>query len=361
MEDEDIEDAKAGIAVRGRGTGVLAKGRFERLETFYAQGEARQVETEIYKDTSRSILSTNDSPDLPFRYSLNPYRGCEHGCIYCFARPFHEYLGLSAGLDFETKIFAKPDAARLLREKLSAPSWKPETIVISGVTDCYQPVERELQITRSCMQVLTEFRNPCAIITKNHLVTRDIDLLAPLAQVNAACVTVSLTTLDRELARRMEPRASTPARRLQAIEELSKAGIPVNVNMAPIIPGLTDHEIPQLLRSAAGAGARSAHYTVVRLPHGVKDLFAHWLDEHYPLRKDKVLNHIRDTRGGKLYDAQFGARMTGTGVYADQIAQLFDRVRETLKLNRPFPPLSAAAFRPPRAAQLSLFDERAAE
>jgi DNA repair photolyase len=359
MQDDDLE-LEARLAVRGRGTGELAKGRFERLEVAYEQGEARQVETQLFKDTSRSIIATNDSPDVGFNALLNPYRGCEHGCIYCYARPTHEYFGLSAGLDFETKIFAKTDAPVLLRASLQSKAWMPQPIGMSGVTDCYQPSERKLELTRQCLQVLAEFRNPVVIITKNALVTRDIDVLLELAKYQAAHVTLSITTLDKDLARFMEPRASTPPLRLKAIEQLAAAGIPVSVNMAPIVPGLTDHEIPALLKAAADAGARSAHYTLVRLPYGVKDLFAAWLEEHYPTRKEKVLNRIRDMRGGKLNISEFGKRMRGTGEYADTIAQLFRQTRKRHGLDRPWTPLSTAHFRRMPEAQLSLFDRESA-
>lgn len=353
---EDDDELKAKMAVRGRATGELAKGRFESIEIAYEQGEAQQVGTQVFKDTSRSVISTNDSPDVGFSASLNPYRGCEHGCIYCYARPTHEYLGLSAGLDFETKLFAKPDAPALLREALMKKSWTPQVLAVSGVTDCYQPVEKKLEITRECMRVLAEFRNPAVIITKNILVTRDIDILSELAKHNAIHVIISITTLDSALARTMEPRASTPPLRLKAVEQLAAAGIPVSVNMAPIIPGLTDYEIPSLLKAAAKAGARSAHYTLVRLPYGVKDLFSAWLDEHYPTKKQKVLNRIRDMRGGKLYNAEFGTRMRGTGEYADSIKQLFESSRARFGLDKPWPPLSTSHFRRPPGAQLSLFD-----
>jgi len=351
---EDDETLSARIAVRGRGTGELAKGRFERLGVEYAQEDARQVETQVFIDSSRSILSFNDSPDVGFSASLNPYRGCEHGCIYCYARPTHEYLGLSAGLDFETKIFAKMEAPELLRAELQKKSWKPQAIAVSGVTDCYQPIERKLEITRRCLQVLAECRNPAVIITKNILVTRDIDILSELAAYQAVRVVLSITTLDKDLARFMEPRASTPALRLKAIEELSKAGIPVSVNMAPIIPGLTDHEIPALLKAAGNAGAQKAHYTMVRLPYGVKDLFQAWLDEHYPTRKQKVLNRIKDVRGGKLYSAEFGSRMQGEGIYAEHIAQLFTNARKKYGLDKKSAPLSTGHFKRPQGAQLSL-------
>lgn len=324
---EDDSEFRAHKDVRGRGTGAVPKGRFERVEAVFAQNDAVQIPTEVYKDSSRSIISTNDSPDVGFSASFNPYRGCEHGCIYCYARPTHEYLGLSAGLDFETKLFAKTEAPALLRKTLMAKSWQPKVIGISGVTDCYQPIERELKLTRQCLEILAEFKNPAFIVTKNHLVTRDIDILKEMSVHNLIHVVLSITTLDKELARKMEPRASQPERRLQAVSELNAAGIPVSVNMAPIIPGLTDHEIPELLKRAAEAGAEDAHYVMLRLPYGVKDLFADWLEEHYPLKKKKVLNLIRGMRGGKLNVAEFGDRMRGEGVYAENIRQLFHQAR----------------------------------
>jgi DNA repair photolyase len=351
---DDDSDLRARIAVRGRATGELTKGRFERLEVEYAPSEAEQVPTEVFKDSSRSIIATNDSPDVGFSATLNPYRGCEHGCIYCYARPTHEYLGLSAGLDFERKLFAKMEAPQLLRETLQKKSWKPQPLGMSGVTDCYQPIERELMLTRGCLQVLAEYRNPVVIITKNYLVTRDIDLLKELAAHDCVHVVLSITTLDKELARRMEPRASQPERRIKAVEELSNAGIPVSVNMAPIIPGLTDHEIPSLLKAVAAAGALSAHYTLVRLPYGVKDLFQVWLDENYPLRKQKVLNRIKEIRSGKLNSAQFGNRMSGEGIYAEYIEQMFNSARLRYGLTKKSRPLTCTHFRRAADAQLSL-------
>lgn len=354
--DETFEALQARKTVRGRGTGMLAKSRFERVEVAYEPHEEAQVSTEIYKDSSRSIITYNDSPDVGFSATINPYRGCEHGCIYCYARPNHEYLGLSAGLDFETRIFAKMQAPELLKKELAKPSWKPQVIGLSGVTDCYQPIERKLQLTRQCLEVLAEARNPVMIITKNKLVTRDMDYLAALAEYSAIRVIFSMTTLDKQLARKMEPRTSSPKQRLEAIETLAKAGIPVSVNLAPIIPGLTDSEIPALLKASASAGAQTAGYVLLRLPHGVKDLFENWLAEHYPLRKGKVLNHIRNTRGGQLYNPEFGERMRGSGVFAEQIAQLFGHYTRQYGLTSPLKPLSTAHFRPPSTdGQLPLF------
>jgi len=311
--------------------------------------------TTFYRDHSLTIIARNDSPDVGFTASLNPYRGCEHGCIYCYARPTHEFLGFSAGLDFESKIMVKDDAPELLRKELMSPKWQPQVIFMSGVTDCYQPVEAKLNLTRRCLEVLAEFRNPVFIVTKNRLVTRDIDLLSELARFNAAMVWLSITTLDPELRKVMEPRTSPPAARLAAIRELSQAGIPAGVNVAPIIPGLTDHEMPALLRSAADAGATAAGYTLVRLPYGVAPLFEKWLETHFPDRKDKVLNRLRSIRGGKLNESQWGKRMHGEGIFADQIKKVFEVARRKAGIPDDVSELSAAAFRRPPGAQLPLF------
>lgn len=348
---------------KGRGAASNPTGRFERL-AFVAEpigdpvdddDEAGPVRpTELFRDTSKSILAFNDSPDVPMDASVNPYRGCEHGCIYCYARPYHEYLGLSAGADFESRIFVKENAAALLREALSAKSWTPQVIGLSGVTDPYQPIERKLRLTRACLEVLAEFRNPVAIITKNHLVTRDIDLLSSMAEHQAAHVFLSITTLDESLARVMEPRASRPGLRLEAVRKLRAAGIPVGVMVAPIIPALTDHEVPAILEAAAEAGAMTAGRTVVRLPHGVKDLFAEWLEVHAPQRKDKVLNRLRAMRDGKLNDPAFGSRMVGEGPFAESIHQMFDLHRRRLGLTQKLT-LSTGGFRRPGGNQLGLF------
>jgi DNA repair photolyase len=311
--------------------------------------------TQFLVDHSKTVITYNDSPDLGFSASINPYRGCEHGCIYCYARPTHEYLGFSAGLDFETKIMVKSQAPELLRAELASAKWQPQVIVMSGVTDCYQPVERKLKLTRRCLEVLAEFRNPVAIITKNFLVTRDIDLLAELAKFNAVSVTLSITTLDVKLRNVMEPRTSPPQARLNAIHKLSEAGIPVSVNVAPIIPGLTDHEMPAILKAAAEAGATSAGFTVLRLPHGDKALFENWLAAHFPDRKEKVLNRIKAMRGGKLYDAEWGKRMRGEGIFADQIEKMFDVARRKAGIPGHYGELSISGFRRPGGAQLSLF------
>src|ERR1700733_908351 len=311
--------------------------------------------TQFLVDHSKTAISYNDSPDIGFNASLNPYRGCEHGCIYCYARPTHEFLGFSAGLDFESKIMVKQNAPELLRRELSSPKWQPQVIVMSGVTDCYQPVERKLKLTRRCLEVLLEFRNPVAIITKNFLVTRDLDLLAVLARHQCASVCLSVTTLDNDLRKVMEPRTSPPSARLNAIRKLSEAGVPVSVNVAPIIPGLTDHEMPKILQAAHDAGATSAGYTVVRLPYANAPLFEQWLQVHFPDRKEKVLNRLKAMRGGKLYDAQWGKRFSGEGIFAEQIAQMFEVARRKAGFKNDYAELSTTAFRRPGGTQLSLF------
>lgn len=339
-------------AHKGRGAGLNPTNRFEKIslepDQDWNPADDRPLRTEFYRDTSQTVINYNDSPDVGFEASLNPYRGCEHGCIYCFARPTHEYLGFSAGLDFESRIMVKENAPDLLRKELSSTKWKPQVLVMSGVTDCYQPIERKLQITRRCLAALAEFRNPVAIITKNHLVTRDIDYLSELAKYHAAAVNVSVTTLDPTLTPRLEPRAALPQHRLAAIRELSAAGIPVNVMVAPVIPGITDHEIPSIVAAAVEAGARSAGCLPVRLPFAVKDLFVEWLDRHFPDRKEKVLGRIRDMRGGKLNDPNFGTRMKGHGVFADQIHDLFAVACRKAGLSDTRFELSAASFRVPR-------------
>ncbi len=328
---------------------------FERDEDLPDE-EYPSPKTEFYKDSSKSIISYNDSPDIGFECSLNPYRGCEHGCVYCYARPTHEYFGLSSGQDFESIIFVKTEAASLLRQELAHPKWKPQVIVMSGVTDCYQPFERKFQITRQCLAVLLDFRNPVGIITKNKLVTRDIDLLKSMAEYQGACVTVSITSLDAHIARVMEPRASTPDNRLRAVEALAQAGVPVTVNVAPIVPGLTDYEIPAILQKAAQAGARGAGYTVIRLPYANKEIFEQWLSVYFPERKDKVLNRIRALRNGALYDSGWGTRMSGQGLFAEQIRDLFDMGCKRAHFPTGRTRLSTAHFRNAQDKQLTFTD-----
>jgi len=343
---------------RGRGSAIQPPNRFERLsitldDEFAA--EDRGPRTQFLRDAARTIISRNDSPDIGFGASINAYRGCEHGCAYCYARPYHEYLGFSSGLDFESRILVKTEAPALLRAELSAAKWRPQPLAMSGVTDCYQPVERKLALTRGCLEVLAEFRNPVSIITKNHLVTRDRDHLAILAAHEAAGVFLSITTLDADLSSRLEPRASRPAHRLAAIRELAEAGIPVGVLVAPVIPGLNEHEIPAILAAAAEAGARTAGYTILRLPHAVKDVFRAWLESHFPGRVDRVLNRLRSLRGGELNVSAFGERMRGSGLFADEIANLFAVAARRAGLNQRRMSLSTTAFRRPPGAQLELF------
>jgi DNA repair photolyase len=311
-----------------------------------------------FRDPSRVVIARNQSPDLGFDASVNPYRGCVHACVYCYARPTHEYLGLSAGLDFETKIFVKEDAPELLRRELGARKWEPRVIAMSGVTDPYQPIERKLGITRRCLEVLLDFRNPVAIVTKGHLVTRDADLLAALAERECAAVSISVTTLDDAVQRVMEPRAPRPELRLRAIESLARAGVPVGVLVAPVVPGLTDHELPRILEAAANAGATRAGFVLLRLPHGTADLFEAWLGRHFPARSEKVLSRLRALRGGQLYDARFGVCQRGTGLFAEQIAQLFEVGLRRAGIANEMPRLSTRHFRRPRdtgVPQLSLF------
>ena len=347
-------------SITGRGAAGNPKNRFERIEVEpdpAGQDEQPRPETIYLRDHSHSIIARNDSLDIGFDASINPYRGCSHGCAYCYARPTHEYLGLSAGLDFESKILVKQGAPELLRKQLSSARWEPKVLSMSGVTDPYQPVEKKLRITRRCLEVLAEFRNPVGIVTKNHLVTRDVDLLSELARYNAAVVAVSLTTLDDELRCVMEPRTSRPVRRLAAIRKLAEAGIPVGVMTAPVIPGINDHELPKLISSAAEAGATFAGYVPVRLPYAVRPIFEDWLERHFPERKEKVLNRIRSMRGGKLNDPRFGSRMKGEGIFAEHIAQLFDiSCRRAGIEPGSFPRLSTAAFRKAGDVQPSLFD-----
>ncbi len=346
----------------GRATSLNTPNRFEhRTYTplpIEVTQEARQspVPTTFYRDASRTILARNDSPDVPFTFSINPYRGCEHGCIYCYARPSHEYLGFSAGLDFETRIMVKLNAPRLLEQTFLRQSWKPQVVAFSGNTDCYQPVERSLGLTRECLEVSLRFRNPATIVTKSALVLRDLDLLREMAGWKIVHVMISITSLNPGLIRIMEPRASAPALRLDAIEELARAGVPVGVNAAPIIPGLTDEEIPSILKAAADRGATNAGYILVRLPGAVKPLFLDWVRRNFPEREKRILNRIRDTRHGELSDARFGSRVTGEGEIARTIGSLFALHAERYHLKTRWCDLTTDAFRRPRGSQGDLFD-----
>lgn len=346
---------------RGRGASDGPANRFVRrqVELDVEEEAARrraQVPTEVVHDETRTALSTNDSPDLPFRYSVNPYRGCEHGCPYCYARPGHEYLGYSPGLDFETRIVAKPQVPDRLAETFQRRSWEPDVVVLSGATDPYQPVERRLEITRRLLRVFAAHRNPVAVITKNALVSRDLDLLAALATYGAVHVTISVTTLRPELARAMEPRASAPSARLEAIRRLAEAGVPVGVNVAPVIPGLTDEEVPGIVAAAAEAGAERASHIVVRLPGPVAPIFEAWLRAHTPGRADKVLNRIRSMRGGRLNDPRFGRRMAAGGAWGAVVGQTFRAACVRHRLSVGFPDLRTDAFRRLPGGQRGLFD-----
>lgn len=340
-------------AQRGRGAGGNLTGRFEKQSIERDPGEEVRADTQFIEDHSRTILTRNDSPDIPFSLSINPYRGCEHGCIYCYARPTHEYLGYSAGLDFESRILVKKNAAELLRKELLKPSYQPEVINISGVTDCYQPAERKFRVTRACLEVLNEFRNPFTVITKNHLVTRDLDLFASMAEINGTAVFITVTSLDPDLTAILEPRTSRPSARLEAIRALSGAGVSVGVLIAPVIPAITDHEMPSILEAAAGAGAKFAAFTPVRLPLSVAPLFAEWLGNHFPDRKEKVLSRIKSMRGGKLNDPNFSSRMQGEGEFADLLGQVFARYTKKYGLNQKELRLSTEYFQTP-GGQLSL-------
>ena len=345
--------------LRGRGSATNPKNRFEATERVPEPpedyDELSAPHTQFFPDGSKSLIAYNDSPDVGFDASINPYRGCEHGCVYCYARPTHEYLGFSAGLDFETKIMVKEDAPELLRQELSNRKWQPQLLGISGVTDCYQPAEKKYQLTRRCLEVLLEFRNPAVIVTKNHLITRDIDILSELAKFDCIGVTISLTTLDGKLASALEPRASSPARRLAAIRQLADAGVPVGYLQAPMIPGLTDAEAPAIALAAKKAGATFSGYVALRLPFAVKDLFEQWLGQHYPDKKEKILHRVREIRGGKLNDANFQSRMRGEGIYAEQMAKLFQLGRKKSGITERWPKLTTEHFRRPEKDQLNLF------
>lgn len=343
----------AQVHAPGKSRGALSslQGRFETaLRERFDDGWAGQEEmpappeTIVTEERARSIIQRNESPDLPFELSINPYRGCEHGCAYCYARPSHEYLGFSAGLDFESRILVKREAPALLERALRAPRWQPQPILLSGDTDCYQPVERRLGITRACLEVFLHHRHPVELITKNALVLRDVDLLKRLAARNLVRVTLSITTLDPTLAAAMEPRASAPHKRLEAVASLHAAGVPVGVNTAPLVPGLNDHEAPCILEAAAARGAAWANYIVVRLSYGLRELFQDWLEQHLPDRAEKVLKAIREMRGGQLNDPRFRLRMRGTGVRAEALASLYDVTCRRLGLDRQRQPLGTGHF-----------------
>ncbi|MDB5337935.1 MAG: Radical superfamily protein [Planctomycetaceae bacterium] len=353
--------------IRGRGSQLNPINRFDivHVEDDFEQVEGDEeyfehlsnLKTEYLPDNSKSIISENDSPDTPFRYSLNPYRGCSHGCAYCYARPTHEYLGLNAGVDFESKIFVKEHAAELFREFLSRPKYQPELIGMSGVTDCYQPAERKYRLTRSCLEVALEFRQPVGVITKNALVVRDLDLLTTMATQRLIQVNISMTSLDHELTQTLEPRTSAPAAKLRAIRTLTAAGIPVRVLVSPIIPGLNDSSIPAVLEAAREAGAQAAGYILLRLPLTVLPVFQEWLERTHPTQRERIEHLIQNTRDGGMNSSQFGERMRGTGAIAEQIQQTFRLFRRKLGYADQLPPLDYSHFEPPRpkSGQLTLF------
>ena len=359
----DLDGAGPPKALRGRGAVTNKTGRFEKEaraavdDGWGALGEIEALRTEIHTERPRAIITRNDSPDISFDRSINPYRGCEHGCIYCFARPTHAYMGLSPGLDFETKLFVKDGAAQLLQRELSAPGYQPRTIAIGTNTDPYQPIERTYRTMRSILEVLSAANHPVGIVTKSALVQRDIDILGPMAERGLAKVALSVTTLDPALARKMEPRAASPEKRLETIERLAEAGIPVGVMVAPVIPAINDEEIETILTRAHARGAREAGYIALRLPHEARELFAEWLMQHYPGKARHVLSLVRDMREGKLYDATFGKRMSGTGPYAWMIGRRFEIAVEKIGFAKTRTRLRIDLFRPPagQGQQLSLF------
>ena len=353
-----------GEAVKGRGATINIEGRFEAWNRDAVddgwfqepEDEPTRPKTIITIEQAKGIISRNKSPDVGFSQSINPYRGCAHGCVWCFARPSHAYLGLSPGLDFETRLFAKTNAAIKLREELAKPGYRCETLVIGVNTDAYQPIEREYKITRSLLEVAYETRHPVSLITKSALIERDLDLLAPMARENLVHVTVSVTTLDHGISRHMEPRTSAPARRLLAIKRLSEAGIPVNVNIAPVIPFLTDAELEAIMEASAKAGAISAAYILVRLPWEVRPIFEAWLNTHFPLKAAHVMSRIRDMRDGRENDPNFGSRMVGSGAFAELLAQRFKKAEARFGLDKPWPELDCSKFVPPSlGGQKSLF------
>jgi DNA repair photolyase len=343
-------------AHKGRGAVTNDTGRFEQTTTVVVDDgwaieapNAVAPKTTIGRDTSRTVISRNQSPDVPFDRSINPYRGCEHGCVYCFARPTHAYLGLSPGLDFETRLFAKHDAAEQLAVELRRPNYLPDEIALGANTDPYQPIERDLQITRKVLEVLRDFGHPVVIVTKSALVVRDLDILTDMAARGLVKVAVSITSLDRDLSRRMEPRAPAPHRRLETVRALATAGVPTHVLMAPIVPAINDWEIERLLEAASEAGAGGAGYVLLRLPNEIKALMGDWLVEHYPDRAERVLSLVRQTRGGKLYRSNWGERRLGTGPVADLIAQRFKLARKRYGLTDRGPDLRLDRFKPPPA------------
>ncbi len=355
----------AGPKVSGRSSGFNPKNRFIELDVVPSEEDDRffpdedrdrnRIETKYFLDTSKTILAKNDSPDIPFTYSLNPYRGCEHGCIYCYARPSHEYLGFSAGLDFESKILIKRDAPELLRDQFMKKNWQPQVVALAGNTDCYQPIERQLELTRRSLEIFLEFRNPVGIVTKNFLITRDVEVLAELARLNLVSVFFSVTSLNQDLTRKMEPRTSAPMKKLEAIESLSQKGIPVGVLVAPVIPGLTEEEIPSILKETSSRGAKWASIQMLRLPFAVEDLFVDWIRREYPDRETRIVSRLKQVREGKMSSYEFGERMRGTGETAKAIHQLFKASCRKYHLNEEELELSTDRFRRPAGSQIELF------
>ncbi len=349
---------------RGRGAVSNPTGRYEKYQHVPLDdgwedygNDLQTVRTTVQPEQTRTIIAANDSPDVPFDRSINPYKGCEHGCSYCFARLTHAYLGLSPGLDFESRIFSKPDAAKLLENELTRPGYRCEVLALGGNTDPYQPVEKRLRITRRILEVLADYEHPVGIVTKSNLVLRDLDVLGPMAEKRLVHVMISLTTLDRELARNMEPRAPTPERRIQTVSTLVEMGIPVGVLASPMIPGLNDSEMESILKAGASSGASSAGYILIRLPLELKELFSKWLHTHYPTKASRILQLIRDAHGGKLYEPRFGRRMRGSGRYADLLEQRFQVACRRLGLGSRDLPLDTSRFRvpPKKGDQMVLF------
>ncbi len=348
---------------KGRGTVSNQTGRYERLTREESDDGwdhpdkfRPQIPTQLFVDTAKSVITYNQSPDVPFDRSINPYRGCEHGCVYCFARPSHAYLGFSPGLDFETKLFYKPDAPELLKSELAAKNYRPAPVALGINTDAYQPVERQLKLTRRILEVLHLTRHPVSIVTKSALIERDLDLLIPMAKQGLIHVCISITTLNPELARRLEPRAAAPKRRLQTLATLAEAGIPVSVLIAPLIPMLNDYELELILQLSREVGALDAGYVFLRLPHELKDLFEEWLHIHEPLKANHIMNRVYDSRGGKAYDSNFGVRMRGTGQYAELLAQRFRLAMKKLAFPG-LPPFETGLFRPTAiTGQMDIFD-----
>ncbi len=351
---------------KGRGAGSNPPNRFEQLHIESLSPDIvidadedfsePQPKTVFYKDDSKSVVAKNNSPDIYFDFSFNPYRGCEHGCIYCYARPTHEFLGFSSGIDFETKIMVKENSPKLLEDFFNKKSYKPNVIMFSGNTDCYQPIERKLKLTRKCLEVCLKFGNPVSIITKNSLIIRDIDIISELAAKNLVTTMLTITSLDKDLISKMEPRTSIPGKKLKAVEELAKHNIPVGVMIAPVIPGLNDEEIPEILREASMYGAKFAGYTILRLPYSVKDLFVEWLHREFPDRANKIINRIKDIRGGKLNENQFGKRFRGQGEFAGTIKRLFKISCSKYGLNLEKVELTTEHFKRPSVNQLNIFD-----